>query len=137
MRQHTVLNRLLEAFLHRRDVVLGHGTADNPLRELVAGAPGQGLQFHDDMAVLAVASGLLLVLVFSVRYRCRDGLLVGHSGHLQIYADAELAPHLFRRHLKLGITHTGEQGLTGVGFTVDTEGLVFLGDAGERCPQFI
>ena len=136
VRQHAVQHGLVEAFFHRRDVVLGDGTADYFFGKLIAGAAGEGFQGEADVPVLAVATALFLVLVFGLGGG-GDGLFVRDFGGFQLDTDTELARHLIGGDGELGIPHAGENSLVGIGIPPMDEGGVFFHQPGYRRAELV
>ncbi len=120
----TSLDRLRDALLDSREVILRHRTAYNLLiedvrRVQVAG----GTELHLDMSVLAMAAGLLLVLVLHVGVLA-DRLAEGNLGLLDLDLDVVLAGQFILDDLQVQIAHAVNQGLAVCGVVDRLEGRI-------------
>ena len=109
-RQHTVIDRALEAFFNAGDVFLRHRAADHVVLELVAGAGRHRLEADLDAGVLARAASLLLVGIVDLG-NTRDGLAIGHLRRADIGLDLELALHAVDDDLEMELAHPLDDGL--------------------------
>ena len=125
-RQHALLDAFLEALFDRREEVLRDRAADDLLFEdQPVGIAG--LELDDDVAVLAVAARLLLMLALDLD-RLADGLAVGDGRGIEEDFDAELAFQLRDGDVQVLVAQPGEDLLLGLGVGVEREGGIFLED---------
>ena len=122
------LERLADAHVDRLDVLARDDAADDLVDELVALAVLVGLDLDDDVAVLALAAGLLDVAVVALR-GAADRLPVGHVRPADVGRDLELADHAVDEDVQVQLAHAGDSGLAALLVRVDAEGGVFLGQA--------
>ena len=102
--------RVLDALLHRRDVLPRDRAAEDVVLELEVAAAGQRL--HADLAVAELAVAARLLLVAAVRLgRGRDGLPVRDPRRLEVDLDAEAPLQLGDRDLDVELALAGEQHL--------------------------
>src|SRR6476661_1027193 len=86
--ERTVLERVDDAFLHRRNVVAGHDAALDLLAEAEARSARQRLDVENDVTVLAVAARLLLVAT-ALHDALLDGLAITHRRLVRDGGNAE------------------------------------------------
>ena len=134
--QRALREGLDDALLHRGYVLLGNVTANHPVGKLKAASSGQRLQLDKHVAVLAMASGLLLVLVLGLGAH-RDGLPIRYLGRSRQEIHAKLPLRLFHCHVHVGIPHRFQKGLTGGHFSADVKGGVLLHQPGEGTGHLI
>src|SRR5690606_27088926 len=92
---------------------------------------GQRRQLDDDVAVLALAAGLLGVLVVRLDVAGADRLAVGNLRLADVGLDVELALHAVNDDVQVQLAHAGDDGLAGFLVGTDAEGRVFLGQAAQ------
>ena len=126
-RQIAALGGGADALLHRRNVVLGNGAAEDIVHELESRAARQRLHAHAADAELAVAAGLLLVLAFGVGFGAY-GLAVGHLGRLQRHVHLEALAQLGHHHLDVLLARSRQQKLLGLRVARKAQRQVFLQD---------
>src|SRR5436309_2362247 len=82
---------LLDAGVHRRDVLARDRAADDLVLERVAGALLGRREVDDDVAELAAAAGLADEAPMHAVHGVPDGLAVGHLGAADVRVHPELA----------------------------------------------
>ena len=136
-RQDTRGHGLLDALVHRRDVLGGDGAALDLVDELVASTGAERLEVEDDVGELALAAGLLDVAEDHLLDGLADGLAVGDLGLADVGVDPELAGEPVDEDLEMQLAHAGDDRLPGLGVGIDLEGRVFLGEALQRRGQLL
>src|SRR5580658_2105581 len=136
--QHAELGGLLAAGVHRRDVLARDpATVDLVLELVPAAVAAGGLQVDEHPAVLARATGLLLVRVLDLLHLAGDGLAVGDLRAADVRLDLELAAHPVDQHLQVQLAHAGDDRLAGFLVGPDLEGRVLLGQPLDRGAQLL
>src|SRR3546814_8232916 len=107
-REHTGVERLLDAGVDRRDVLLRHAATRDLVDELVATTGTGGLEVDRDLRVLTGATRLLLVRVGVLDDRLGDGLAVRHLRLADGGVDLELAQHAVDDDLEVQLAHAGD-----------------------------
>ena len=110
----TLGHGLLDALLHRRDVALRDGAADDLVVELEAAAPLERLDPQHAHGELAVAAGLLLVAALGLG-GAGDRLLVGDPQRLGVDVHAEAALQPLDGDGELDLAEPAQQQLAGAG----------------------
>ena len=112
-------------FLHRGDIVLGNGAAENLVGELELRAARERFHLDPAIAELAVAAGLLLVPPLDVG-KSANGLAIGNFGRLQrdIHAIPLLQPADYDFHVLL--SRARQQKFARLRVAVEAQGLVFF-----------
>src|SRR5512136_2421010 len=100
--QYALMPRLHDALFHSRDEVPGHRTTHDLVREFEPGASRQRLHPYQNMPVLPMPTGLLLMLVLGVD-QCSDGLPVGNPGNFQVNPNTKLALHALSQYINVRI----------------------------------
>src|SRR5512136_1562747 len=100
--QDALMPRFHDALFHSRDEVPGHRTAHDLVREFEASASRQRLHPYQNMPILPMPTGLLLMLVLGVD-QCSDGLPVGNPGNLQVDPNTKLALHALSQYINVRI----------------------------------
>ena len=118
--QDACLHPLDHPFLHAGNVPLGDASADHAVDELELLSPGQGLDLQDDLGVLAMSPGLLLVLVLRPRLLA-DRLPVGDARDAGIHLDLGLSPDLFQNDVQMQLPHARDDRFSGLLVVVDLE----------------
>ena len=121
------LQRLLDALVDRGDVLLGDGTADGGVDELVAKAGLHRGEVDDGVAILAATTGLADELALDVLDLVAGGLAIGDLRLAHVAVDLELAAETVDDDLEVQLAHAGDDGLAGLVVGVDLEGRVLLG----------
>ena len=83
-----------------------------------------------------MAAGLLLVQIFGLADG-GDGLAVGHAAVADVDLDLELAEQLVGGELDVGLAEAGEDGFAAVAVALDSQGGVFLDEAGEAGAELV
>ena len=135
--QHAKLHSVLDARIHRRDVLLGDAATGDGVDELVARPRGQRLDLDDDLGVLARSTGLLLVRVLGLLHLAAQRLAVRHLGLADVRLDLELPAHAVDHHLEVKLAHAGDDRLAGLLVGVDAEGRVLFGEPLDRDAQLL
>ncbi len=130
------LERLLDARVHRLDVLARDDAAHDLVHELVAGALLVGLELDDRVAVLAATAGLADEPAVA---RCgpADRGAIGHGGLADVGGDLELAHHAVDEHVEVQLAHARDEGLAGLGVGLDPEGRVLLREPLERDAELV
>src|SRR5699024_5159130 len=84
-----------------------------------------GLEVHLTMSVLTASAGLSCVLAVHIN-RLGEGLLVGNLGSAHVCLYVELAEQTVHDDLQVKLTHTGDDGLTGLLIGSGAEGRILL-----------
>ena len=136
VREYTLAGAFHDALLHRADVLLWHGAADDAVFELDAPASRQRPDLQLNACELPVAAGLLLVRVLCLALRA-DCLAVGHAWRVHLQLDTELAFDPLQVDLDVRVAEAGEDHLAGVGVTFEAQARVFLDDAVEGAAHLV
>ena len=128
--EHALVDRLVDALLHRRDEFLRHPAALDAVDEFVALA-GLRLELQPDVAVLAAAARLLDELALHLE-RLLERLAVGHLRLADRGLDAEFALHAVDDDLQVQLAHAGDDGLARFLVGMHAERRVFLRQAAQR-----
>ena len=125
--KHTVLHCGLEALLDRGDELLGDVTALNLVDKLEVALEAfvNRLYAYDDIGKLTATTGLLLEYLAEFN-RLGDGFLVGYLRTALVTFYLELAAQTVDDDVKVKLTHTRDDSLTGFLVGLYTEGRVFL-----------
>src|SRR3989475_11499740 len=134
--QDPLLHTVADAFLHRRDVVVRHGAAEDLVHELEAAPARQGLAAEPDVAVLAAPARLLLVLALPLGAPL-DRLLVRDARRQQVHVHVVLALHALDDHLDVEAAHARDEELLRLGFVMVVDRRVLLGDARQRVRDLV
>jgi hypothetical protein len=126
-----VVQRLLDALLHRRDE-LRRDRAALDLRDELEALAGSRLEVDVDDAVLARAAGLADEAPLDLLRGALDGLAVGDLRAADVGLDLELALHAVDDDVEVQLAHAGDLGLAGLLVGLHLEGRVLLGEALER-----
>ena len=136
--EHAGAERLLDALVDRRDVLLGNRAADDLVLELVAVARLLRNDVDDDVAVLAAATGLAGELHVDVVDALAGGLAVRDLRLADVRLDLELAQQAVDDDLEVQLAHAGDDRLAGLRVGADAERRVLLGELGQAvtraCP---
>src|SRR4051794_14150974 len=130
------LEALADALVDRPHVFLGDRAADDLVDELVPGALVERLEVEDDVAVLALATGLANEATIALG-RTPDRLAVGDLWLADVRGDAEFADHPVDEDVEVELTHPGDQRLAGLRVGVDPERRVLLGQALQGDPELV
>ena len=130
-RQHTGLHGALDALIHRRDILLGDHAAGDLVEELIALAGLVGLHGDTHMAVLALTAGLPGILGVLLD-GFLDGLLIGDLGRAHVGLHLVFTEQTVHDNLQMELTHTGDDGLSGLLVGPGLEGGVLLGQLHQR-----
>ena len=134
--QRTFLKRFEHSLFNGGDVLFGNVSSHHFLHELEPTAPWPRLKLNLHVSVLAMASGLLLVLVFRFdgpAYR----LLVSHLGEGRHQLHAKLSLRLFHGNLGVGLAKRSKQHLTGQLLAGQQESGIFLHEAVQRVGHLV
>ena len=134
----TVGHSLLEALLYRGDKFLRHVTALNFVYELQVTFEAfvSGLYSDDDVSELTATTRLLLV-DFTELNGLRDSFLIRYLGLTLVSFDLEFALQTVDNDLEVELTHTADDGLTGLFVGLHTEGGVFFGELSQTDTHLI
>ncbi len=124
--EHACGERLLDALVDRRDVLLRDASTRDLVDELVATAGARRFDVDDDVRELAHAAGLLDVAVDDLLDGLRDGLAVGDLWLADVGVDLELAHHAVDDDLEVEFAHPGDDRLRRLFVGADLERRVFL-----------
>src|SRR5262249_10369664 len=125
-----VLERLLDALFHGRDVLRGNRAALDLVDELKALA-GRRLEVQVDDPVLARATGLAYELAFDLLGRAAHGLAVGHLRTTDVGLHAELPSHAVNEHLEVQLAHARDLRLAGLFVGAHLKGGILFGQPPE------
>src|SRR5438034_332446 len=125
------LHAVADALLGGRDVVARHRAAEDVVHELEAAPARQRLDPEPDVAVLAAAARLLLVLALPLGAPL-DRLLVRDARREQVHVHVVLALHALHDHLDVEAAHARDEELLRLGVVMVVDGRVLLGDARQR-----
>ena len=128
---HTVLQRLFDALLDRRNVFRGDISTLDLVDELKALAR-RGFEVDEDNPELARAAGLAHKLAFDLLDRPAHRLAIGDLRAPDIGLDAELTLHAIDEHLEVQLTHARDLGLASLLVGAHLECRVLLRQAAER-----
>ncbi len=118
---------LLQPLVHCGIEVLRHRAAHHFLGELISLLQVvRGAEAHLDMAVLAVAAGLLLIFILHIGLLA-DGLPVRHLGPGQLHVHLVLVQQTADHDVQMLVAHAVEQGLAVLRVVDHLQGQVFLG----------
>ena len=134
----TVGHSLLEALLYRGDEFLRHVTALDFVYELQIAFEAfvGGLYTDDDVSELTATTRLLLV-DFTELNGLRDSFLIRYLGLTLVSFDLEFALQTVDNDLQVELTHTADDGLTGLFVGLHTEGGVFFGELSQTDTHLI
>ena len=135
--EHAALQRVLDAGVDRRDVLLRDHAAGDLVDELVAAAGAGGLEVDDDVAVLALAARLADVLHVHLLDGLGDRLAVGDLRLAGGGVDLELAEHPVDEHLEVELALAADDRLAGLVVGVDLERRVLVRQRGEGLAQLV
>ena len=116
---------LAQALLHRGEIVLGHGAAEDLLGKDHLLLVEVGLKADPHVTELAGTAGLLLMAAL-LGHGLADLLTVGHAGLLQLHVHIEAALQLGNQNVHMDIAGGGEHHLTGLGVVDHGEGGIFF-----------
>ncbi len=104
-------NGFLDAFFHCRKIILRHGAADYDLIKFIRFFQIAGrLKRHLDMPVLSMAAGLLLILVFHIRFLA-DGFAERNFWFGKFHFDFVFRQQFADNNLKMLIAHAIQKSL--------------------------
>ena len=131
--QHAALGSLLDPLSHSRNILLGNGSAHNRRFKfkglLCIGI--HGLKVYLTVTILTTAAGLLGIL--AVHIHCLGkGLLVSNLGSTHICLHVKLTKQTVYNNLQMQLSHTGNNGLSGLLVSPCTEGGILLGKLCQR-----
>ncbi len=115
-----VLHLFLNAFVDRRDVLLGNGSAGDGVLELVSAAGLAGLEAKINVTELPSTTALAHESAFLLD-ALADGLAVGDLRLADVGLDLELALEPIDDDLQMQLAHAGDDGLTGLLVGADAE----------------
>ena len=115
---------VLDAGLHRRDVVARDRATDDCIDELKAAAAWQWADLQAHHCELAVTAALLLQLSFGTRL-AGNGFAVRHADIRRVDPDTELAGKPFDCHRHVRVAGAAQNGLVGFLQPVDPQRWVF------------
>ena len=129
-----MLERVDDAFLDRRDVVARHHAAGDLVLEGEARAARHRLDVEHDVAVLAVAAGLLLVPA-ALDDAFADGLAVADGRLPPLDGDAEAVGEPFGGDAQVHLALPPQHDFVGLGIVHDGDRRVFLGELVQRLAE--
>src|SRR5690606_2954826 len=124
--ENTVLHLLINALLYRRNVFLGYHTTNHFAGEHQAFDAFFGrLEADPDMTELTATTRLTNELAFDLA-GVADSFTVSHLGLADVGLDVELTLHTINDDVQVQLTHTTDDGLTGLFVGAHAERGVFL-----------
>src|SRR5690606_5623536 len=135
--QRSVNHRRFKSLLDRRDVLLRNHTTHNVVHKLetfLAVITGTDLKY--DVRKLTATTSLLLVY-FLVLNRSGKRFFVRHLGSTLIDLNFELALQTIDDDLKVKLTHTAENGLTGLLVGMNAQRRVFFHELRDRHAELV
>src|SRR5690606_33990451 len=136
-RQDAPAHRFADTGLDRRDVFLGHHTADDLVDELDALAARRRLHVDEDVAVLAAPAALAHEAALDPLNRTGEGLLVGDLGPPDVGLNLELPQQPVDDDLQVQLAHALDDRLARLLVGVDAEGRVFLGQLAQGLAHLV
>ena len=134
--QHAARERLGRALLDGRDVLARHAAAEDCLSECIAGAGLLRANLQPDIAVLAMAAALLLVLALHLD-ALADCLAVCDARLMQLELDAELALELVAQDLEVNLADAAQDCLMRLRILLHDDGRVFILLLGKRAENLV
>ena len=135
-RQHAFVQALAQSFFDGGDVLSRHGASGDLVFEDEALSPLQGAELDINVAVLAVAAGLLFVLALRLG-RLADRFAIRDLRHAGLQVDAEAILQLGENDVEMKIAHAGKDVVVRFRVLFEADGGIFFGDAAHRRSQLV
>jgi len=135
--QHTVVERLLDPLVDRRDVLARDRATRDLVDELVPTAGARGLQIQDHVGELAATAGLADEPRDDLVDLLADRLAVGHLGLADVRVHAELALQTVHQDVQMELTHPRDHRLTGLVVVLHDERRVLVGELGQSVAELV
>ena len=134
--QESLLARVLNALLHRGNVLARNRAAKDLVDEFEVAAARQRL--HRDLAIgeLSVSARLLLVTAVRLR-RLRDRLAIRNFRRMEDHVDAVLLLQLLHDDLDVELPLSADLKLLGHFVALELDGRIFFDDASDRAGEFV
>ena len=130
------LGRLHDAFLDRRNVVLGNRAAEDFVDELEFAAARQRLHLDPAIAELAVTAGLLLVPALHVG-AAANGFAIGNLGRLQDYLSVVALLQLGDDDFDMLLAGSGDQEFLGLRIAEEAQHGIFFHQLVDAVAQLV
>src|SRR4051812_5246811 len=137
--EHTDLHGVLDAGVHRGDVLAGDAATADGVLELVRRLGGHlhGLERDLHLGELAGATRLLLVRVVVLLDRLLDRLAVRHLRLADVRLDLELPLHAVDEDVEVELAHALDDGLAGLLVLLGAERRVLFGELLDRGAELL
>ena len=123
--QNTSSQGFLCPLLHCRNVLTRHAAAKDSFREGISFPCRLRADLQPDVAILAVAAALFLMLALHL-HALADSFTVSHSGLGEFQLYAKLALQLFCQDFQMDFANATEKRFPGLLVLADNEGSIFL-----------